>query len=214
MTRIGGIVAAVGIAVLPTVTGAEEYIEARGGSLFIADARVSGSPDAAQAISNAEISFDRGWTAGFAVGADVADIVRMEIEYSHRRADVENVTGLIANPAPPPTQIPFTGNVSGTVGADSFMLNVYKDISFGESAFGSYIGLGAGGSFVETDFDGIENLKTRFAYQAMLGLSFRTSGRVTFTAGYNYFAVNDVPFGNGELDIAAHGVIAGLRYSY
>jgi opacity protein-like surface antigen len=211
---IGGIAAAVGIALLPAVAGAEEYIEARGGSLFIADAESSGSPDAAQAISDAEIFFDQGWTAGFALGADVADIVRLEIEYTHRRADVKDVTGLIANPTPPPTQIPFAGTISGTVAADSVMLNVYKDIPFGESVFGSYFGLGAGGSFVETDFDGIENLKTRFAYQAMAGLSIRASSRVTFTAGYNYFVVDNVPFGNGKIDIATQGLIVGLRFSY
>lgn len=197
------------IAMFPATATAQTYVELRAGAIWLQDERSFTPFDAAQQISAANVSFDTGWTGAIALGRQVGQAFRVEIEFSHRTADVDSTTGLVANPTPPPPQIPFSGNIPGDVTIDALMINGYVDASSG-----LYVGLGAGAAFTDTTFDGIGRTDTRPAFQVMAGITFPVNPSISVTVGYNLFMVRNVALGNGESDVTSHGPTAGLRVGF
>jgi opacity protein-like surface antigen len=214
MKRTIGTFILAGLLALPQIALAQTYVEIRAGGLWTAtDVSVS-SPDANEEINGATVSFDTGWTGAIAVGRDFAGPLRAEIEYSHRSVDVGDVTGTIANPAPPPAFIPFTGTISGSADIDALMLNGYVDTPIRGGPLGVYVGMGAGVAFVDTTFNGLDRSDTNFAFQGMAGAFYEASPDVTITAGYNLFVTEDVSLGNGSVNMTNHSVLAGLRFNF
>lgn len=201
---------------LPCATAQAQtyYIEGRAGAMWTQDVNPADRADAGLSLLGVDAEVDAGWLAAIAVGRDFDGPLRAEIEYSHRQADIGDVTAFVANPTPPPLVVPFTGTIGGDIAIDALMLNGYVDTPIGESPVSVYVGLGAGIAFTDTTFGGLDSSDTRFAFQAMLGAAYRASPTITVTAGYNLFVVEDADFGNDEIDITAQAVTAGVRFGF
>lgn len=195
-----------------TAQAQTNYAELRGGAMWLNDATPSDRADSGGQILGINTSFDTGWLAAVAVGRDFAGPLRAEIEYSHRQADIDSVTGSVVNAAPPPPFLPFTGNITGDVAIDALMINAYADTPL--SAFVLYAGLGVGVAFSDTTFDGIGKTDTNFAFQLMAGAEYPVSPTVSLTAGYNLFVVEDIAFGNDNIDVTSQAAVAGVRFKF
>lgn len=207
------IIAALVIAA-PGVAQAQNYVELRAGGVWLEDADGLTGADAGGTFVGGTASFDTGWLAAVAAGRDFTGPLRAEIEYSHRQIDVGDVAAFIANPAPPPTTIPFVGSVAGDVVVDALMLNAYVDTLIAGGPVSLYAGLGAGAAFTETTFDGVVQTDTKFAFQFMAGASYEVTPTIDLTAGYNIFVVEDVPLGGSDMVVTAHNAAVGLRFGF
>lgn len=199
---------------LLTPAAAQTYIEVRSGGVSMQDGAPGDGADFAGAINGAKVSFDTGWLAAVAVGRDIAGPLRAEIEYSHRSATIGRVTGSVANAAPPPVFIPFAGSIAGRADVDAIMVNGYVDTAVGNGPFEVYVGIGAGIAFTDTRYDGIGRSDTQPAFQTMLGVSYEVSEAVKLTGGYTLFVVENVDFGNDEIDMTTHSMLAGLQFEF
>lgn len=130
------------------------------------------------------LSFDSGSTFGGAIGYDYADSpFRAELEFAYRSGDA--------------TDLPAAVGASGDFASTSIMLNGYYVFNT-SSKFSPYAGLGLGYA-TEIDFD-IENGSSAgeysdrgmLVYQAMLGLEYPVSDRISIYGEARYFSAGSV----------------------
>ena len=121
----------------------------------------------------------------------------------------------------------------GTVGATSFMLNVYYDFGRGAGNFTPYVGAGAGVAAVQLEAANIAPIlpvsidddATTMAYQVMAGVAISLTPQLDLDVGYRFFnspsiegtgQVGPLPFLSVpfEADLSQHAVTAGLRWKF
>ncbi|MCE3232377.1 MAG: surface antigen msp4 family protein [Rickettsiaceae bacterium] len=143
---------------------------------------------------------------GVAVGYNITDYFRTEIEAVYRQNDAD--------------LIPWAQ--SGEVESLTGSLNVYYDLN-NETAFTPYIGAGIGLTRADFKVKDIEALNVKddvLSYQFMTGISYKLNENNNINLGYRYFVMDDVKFAAvpGFQDVTygyeTHAVEVGYRYSF
>lgn len=147
---------------------------------------------------------DDSFRVGGVMGLGLTEMVRVEAEVFF---DIETASGSETQ------EQGLTASVSGDVRTYGVMLNSWVDIGAG-SAWGVYVGGGAGLLFAETSHmivDRAENVllgssedtDTEFAYQIGLGVNFQG-----WHAGYRFLQTDDL---NDYGEVTQHILVVGLR---
>lgn len=157
-----------------------------------------------------------GYSLGLAVGTEVFDNVRAEIELSAGRVEAEDVTynDYAAEPA------------SGPIDTVYLLGNVWYDIDT-DSGFTPYLGGGAGVGYAtaDTSFDGNDYGygpgQAGFAFQLGAGVKFDVSETLAVDVGYRYKSIVGVDFedndGSGvyaDGTIGSHVLQGGLTVKF
>lgn len=169
---------------------------------------------------SSSVNFDTGW-AGFAtLGYGFEKNWRIELEVGYRDNDAEFTTGFY--PDEKVEGIIFRPTrFSGDMTEWTAMVNVIYDVPLTEK-LDLNIGFGVGVDHVDLElsrpgFTLVSDSDTRFAFQAIAGLSYQLTSRLDLTLTYRYLNVSEPEFGSGyqklELDdLEKHTVTVGLRY--
>ncbi len=192
------------------------YIGAHGGVVFLEDADITGAAPLIGSAS-AEVEFDTGFLAGGVVGYSFNKVFRVEAEVSYRDNDLDEGTALGSS-------APIEGDITALAG----MANVYFDFRKGKS-IRPYIGGGIGAANLDLEFDSIAGIPFSFsdsdavfAYQAMAGVEYKITPRLSLGAEYRYFATTDPEFDDTvsgtpitlESEYHSHNVLVRLRYYF
>ena len=171
--------------------------------------------------NSGSIDFDTGWAGLATVGYGFEKNWRVELEVGYR----DNDATLTRNGACEYEYEYCYGSRSyeGDFTEWTAMVNVIYDVPLTER-LDLNIGLGAGVDFVHLDvatggraIDRIDDSDTRFAFQAIAGLTYAVSKRLDLTLTYRYLNVSEPAFEGRyqrvELDdVEKHTVTVGLRY--
>jgi OOP family OmpA-OmpF porin len=170
------------------------YVSLFGGGAFPLDTHVSNE------ASNYLVSFKDGFTVGAAVGADIANKLRGELElsylsYDSDKSDEDGDT----EPAP------------GDVNLTFVMANVWRDFDIG--GFQPYAGLGVGVAVADVDIamddsdsdNHINDTSLALAGQAGGGIRFAFSDNITLDAGYRFKGALAVLTKGDVSDDGSHG---------
>ncbi len=198
------------------------YIGAHGGAVFLEDADTTlSAPVTPITAVSFETEFDAGFLVGGVVGYSFNKVFRVEAEVSYRDNDLDEGTALGIS-------APIEGDITALAG----MANVYFDFRPGKS-WRPYFGGGIGVANLDLEFDSIAGIPFSFsdsdavfAYQAMAGVEYKITPRLSLGAEYRYFATTDPEFDDtvfdGEVDVPvtleseyhSHNVLVRLRYYF
>ena len=187
------------------------YAELAPGVSFVGDTDLSGGGLSATA------ELDPGFVIGGAIGYELSDSLRTELNVSYREQDFDKLDG------------GGLGSLDGVgdIGTTTIMANGIYDIEV-DFPITPYIGAGIGLAVVEVDSDEsgcavcIDDSDVQFAWNLMVGGSTSVTESITLSAGYRYtgvtapelqdeFAGVDIE-SDDPLDI--HEIVFGLRYSF
>lgn len=148
-----------------------------------------------------------GWALMGAAGIGVFNNFRTELELSHRDHSLNNT--------------------SGSLDANSVMLNFFYDIPVKFASFQPYIGAGAGASWIKADninttapFGRVDDTDMVWAYQGIVGVASDLAPNWKVTLDYRYFSTfNDPEFGSSsgtkvDGEFADHTIMLGFRYTF
>ena len=144
------------------------YVDLHGGYTHANNQHLSAT--AGVQTESAEAKFDAGYNIGAAVGYEFKAInTRAELEYTHRRNETKSIV------------LEGFGNVdNGTTANNAYMVNVYYDIPVSFPVI-PFVGFGIGDLY-EQDFH------NNFAYQGILGATYKLNGSNELFTDYKYFA--------------------------
>ncbi len=178
---------------------ANPYVSGNFGLVFVNDADFSDP-----AVGSGEFTFDSGFGLLAAVGTSVQNGGRFEAELGYRSNDMDE---LILDSF-------GSFDIDGDVNTLSLMGNGYFDMST-SGIFTPFVGGGIGLANIEGDIEGAgDEDDTVFAYQLMLGGSFKTSETISIDLQYRFFATADPDFDGTEVEYSTHNVLIGLRSSF
>ncbi|AQR63015.1 cell envelope biogenesis protein OmpA [Brevundimonas sp. LM2] len=191
---------------------------------------------------NWQIDANDGWAAFARLGYRFNPNWRVELEGGYRSGDVGTIrhsTGTV--PSGVCNFTPATGacfSPEGDVESTTLMANVIYDIGGEYWGVRPFVGLGVGVNRVNTDFTGTirgqrgvsivaDDSSTKFAAQALAGLSYAVGDRANIDLTYRYLtgefefdtttssalAVNNYGTFEGDYD-DSHTVTLGLRYAF
>lgn len=170
------------------------YVSLFGGGVFPLDTHVSNE------ASNYLVSFKDGFTVGAAVGADIANKLRGEVELSYLsyKSD-ESDEGGTTEPAP------------GEVNLTFLMANAWRDYDIG--GFHPYAGLGVGVALADVDIamddsdsdNHINDTSLALAGQVGAGIRIPLSDNIGLDAGYRFKAALAVLTKGDVGDDGSHG---------
>ena len=173
------------------------YVKGSYGAFLFSDSTVK-----VQGVGSAELEFDTRLSLSGAVGSDLGNNTRVELELAYSTADLDRVTGPVG----------ATG-VAGDVNVWSFLLNCYYDIK-SNSLITPFIGGGMGIANIEVDSGSSEN-DTVFAYQLGAGLGYAVNDSMTFEVGYKYIGTSDTEFQDSgltfEAEVDSHNFYVGVK---
>ncbi|MCE3233255.1 MAG: hypothetical protein K0R98_1512 [Rickettsiaceae bacterium] len=159
-------------------------------------------------LETGKIKSDVGYGLGLAVGYNLTDSIRTEVEFVYRYNDTE----LINSKATKYSEITFH-NVTA-------MLNGYYDF-FADKQFSPYIGAGIGAT---SNSNMIEvNNGNPFSYQLMTGINLNIDENNTINLGYRYFTTletidsRNIFFGTDIKDkytYETHAIEIGYKHSF
>jgi outer membrane protein OmpA-like peptidoglycan-associated protein len=210
------------------------YIGAGAGINWLQESDVSisgaGFP-AGPGFRTGQAEFNLGFGGVISLGYGFGNGVRAEIEGSYRQNDVDSVSGFAGTAAP--------RSSGGTARSYGVMANALYDFDMGPGAiFHPYIGLGAG--YIVHDYDAvyvrnaagrtvIDGSDGRFAYQAIVGVSFpltQITPGLALTTEYRFMGTLSPEVdatrtaggvstrGKAEVDNFNHSLFVGLRYAF
>lgn len=157
-------------------------------------------PNSLEESGGGQTDFDTGFAFLGAFGFDFNDVS------SYGRVRVEGELGFRENDAESQNLGFFTLQSGSDVDQTSFMANAYHDFLPG-SKFRPYLGLGIG--LVSSDASGnAGGSSTDFAYQAMIGLSYKLNRKWALDGEYRYTEVD------ADTDLENQGLLFGLRYGF
>ena len=180
------------------------------GALFVQDS------DVEQNGASGTFEFDPGFSVGGFGGYRFGNGVRLEGEYTYRRADTDDLCAggtCISQTA---------ASLNGHVDAHALMGNIWFEPRVGKSLL-PYAGGGIGVGFVGYDgsvsLNGINlgsgsDTDTVFAYQAGVGLGYELFDHYVISADYRYWATTDANFNGANAEIGTHNVMVGGRYQF
>lgn len=176
------------------------YLTARAGISLASDAEYDTS-----AGRNGDIGFNGGFNGSFSFGHYLTDAWSIELEYSYRAHDIDQLGG--------------TGN-NGDMSFNSIMFNAQYDVALSYDLYW-YVGLGLGVSF--TDFKdgrtGRNDNDVVFAYQFLTGFGYQIDQNWALVFGYRMFSTfdHDYSIGGANYDVDApflHIFEAGLKFTF
>lgn len=157
-------------------TGSDAYVSLFGGAVRAADTGIVYDDNVY------DINFKTGFTVGAAVGTQLLETVRGELEVAYFELN--------------PTCATYRGDQdcvsgwdNGKVSAVSIMTNVWKDFRIG--MFSPYVGGGVGVAVFTPDFDNWEDAQLAMAAQVGAGVRMTVSDNVTVDAGYRFKGILD-----------------------
>lgn len=160
-----------------------------------------------------DVDFDFGLIGGGAVGIDINDNWRAELEYMYRSNDVDDFGG---------SEIDAD---SGDFASVAIMANAEYRFGRSDQALRPYVGAGLG-LIEEIDFDveggddaGEFSDRGAFAFQLMAGADYSLSESWSLGAGVRYFDAGSVTLdGDGgrelDADYRLTSLLLGVRYSF
>jgi opacity protein-like surface antigen len=184
---------------------------------------------------SAEVDIDNGFLVGLAVGAQVNDWMRGELEVSGHWHDAGGEAAFVTFGSPIPATDAF--DLNGDVDTRFLLANVWFDVPIGEK-IRPYLGGGVGVGRLDIDVRGtdptpldasavaIDDADWGFAYQLGAGLAFDLTPHMAVDIGYRFKRIHDV---EPELEIAAsflltgassevnytsHNLLLGLRFGF
>jgi len=177
--------------------------------------------------NNGTVDFDAGWAGLATVGYGFEKNWRIELEGGYRSNDFTAttnafelntacVTGSLVSCTPRRNP-----SADGSFDEWTAMVNVVYDVPLTDK-LDLNIGVGAGADFSRVKTLGYKDEDTNFAYQAIVGLSYKVTDRLDLTVNYRYLNVdspsysaqigqNDFASANLE-DVQKHTLTIGLRY--
>lgn len=171
-------------------TGAGTYVSLFGGAVKAADT-VLVYYDAVY-----DINFKTGFTVGAAVGTQLLETVRGELEVAYTQVDSKDL-GSFGNCGDKCEDTGWKGEVNHV----TIMTNVWKDFQLG--MFSPYVGGGVGLAVFTGDIPDWEDTYLAMAAQVGAGVRMTVTDNVTFDAGYRF---------KGVLDPLWTGMTAGTNY--
>jgi len=150
--------------------------------------------------TTAKEHFDTGYAYGGAVGYDMGNGTRVELDALHQMSGLSSVGGVSAG-----------GHLQST----SLMVNGQYDLMHG-TQFTPYVGVGIGAQNVGASIAGAHDADWKPAYQAEAGLRTNISDKVSVFGEYRFSQSEaaDLSFGGASAHqhFADHGILAGLTY--
>lgn len=147
-----------------------------------------------------------GWALMGAAGIGLFNNFRTELELSHRDHGLDG---------------------SGSLDADSVMLNFFYDIPVKFAGFTPYIGAGAGSSWINAKrinttatFGQVDDRDQVWAYQGIVGLASDLAPNWKLSIDYRYFGTFDDPEFDSSSgtkvdgEFSDHTIMVGIRYSF
>ena len=170
---------------------------------------VTPKDSSASGASGGTVKYDNGLAGAAFVGSKLNDSVRVELELSQRKMDLDSVAGTSA---------------SGDAQATAVMGNAMMDLDL-ELPVTPYVGAGVGMARVNVNngspFGGstIDDSGTAAALQGIAGASYPWSDRLDGFADYRYFTTGDADFTtaagtSSSFDLTTHSLMAGLRLNF
>ncbi|HEY2035260.1 MAG TPA: outer membrane beta-barrel protein [Rhizomicrobium sp.] len=170
------------------------YVSGEGGVSFLPNLQLK------SAGTTSHENFDTGYAYGGAVGYDMGDGTRVELDALHQ---MSNLSGISGTPA------------SGHLQSTSLMVNGQYDLTH-QTQFTPYVGVGVGAQNVGASINGVHDADWKPAYQAEAGLRTNISDKVSLFGEYRFSQSEaaDLTLGGASAHqhFADHGVLAGLTY--
>ena len=172
--------------------------------------------------NNSDLKFDTGWAGLATIGYGFEKNWRVELELGYRDNDAQ-LTRDFGYCDDERSLAFYCGSTSwnGDMTEYSAMINVIYDVPLTER-LDLNIGLGAGVDHANLKLSRpgytlVDDSDTRFAFQAIAGLSYELTSRLDLTLTYRYLNVSEPSFNERyqtlELDdVEKHTVTVGLRY--
>jgi opacity protein-like surface antigen len=170
------------------------------------DAGVSLLPDLhfnSAASGTTHTSTDMGYNFGGAVGYDMGNGMRLQLDSQHARQQVSGFDG--------------TSNAYGHLSSTTLMLNGQMDL-IPNSQFTPYVGAGVGGVNFGGQVDGYQGRSWRPGYLLEAGLRDDVSKQLSVFGGYRFTQAESVKMSDPTIpDVATqhfsnHAIMAGLTY--
>jgi opacity protein-like surface antigen len=190
------------------------YVSIFGGASWLDELDVTYSNSGTAGLS--ETVTDAGFIVGGAIGMDINQNMRAEVEVSY----FENSVNQLDYP-----YFPVSFSASGHVNSVNVLVNIWHDFDMG-GGFTPYVGGGAGVGFVDArafrpnppdDFNELIGSDIGFAFQVGAGLKFELTDMIGADIGYRYRGIMDVSLpsddpvqANASTDIYGHFVQAGI----
>lgn len=205
-------------ALMSCIAGAAQATEGWYGRLDVGrsvDGNLDGS--VSDGITTADFSpdMDDAWMGGLGLGYAFQNGFRFEGELSHRDNDW----------GPVGVADPVDLGIAGDASALALMGNLFYDFNRG-GRLQPYIGAGVGAARVKVAIDGAQEAEdTGVAYQAMVGLGYAMTERLSLDLGYRYFMAPDidasdtfssfgVPNADSSVDYEHQAVTLGVRWQF
>jgi opacity protein-like surface antigen len=160
-----------------------------------------------------------GYLIGGAIGMNVTDMIRGEVELSHSRWDANEVSyeGMIGGPS----------TADGSIKATYLLANLWGDFE-NDSSFTPYVGGGAGVGWADGNVThggaafGHGDGEMGFAFQLGAGVKFDLTDNVLLDLGYRYKSILSVDFDDTsgvfgpwrDGDVNSHNVQLGLTFNF
>lgn len=211
MTQHLSIVTALALAsAMPQAQAADEryYIAGVIGHHDYADLTVDAGPILG------DVALDRDWSFGAALGTQVFEPLRLELEFISRSADARSLPQLALD------------DLDGGLDLTTVVLNAAYDFHINGSSLVPYVGVGAGWADVEVDdissgFFRLSGNDQIAVWQLMLGLALPMSDRLTLSLDARYVQTEDVRFAIGpgaelsaEAQVESVSVNASVRFAF
>lgn len=163
---------------------------------------------------NLHLPSDTGWGAGLAVGSQNGPY-RLEAALDYLTNRVKNATLNLPGNAPIPI------NASGRVSATTLMVNGYYDF-MPDAVWTPYVGVGLGVANINARFSGNDGLgdtggihdsDNEFAYQGIVGASWKVAERVKANIDYRYLSTSKANF-NASANVSSTPINAQAQSRY
>jgi opacity protein-like surface antigen len=169
-----------------------------------------------------DLELDDGFTAGIALGAQINEWLRGEVELSGNWHDAE---GVLASSA----LVPSTWTVDGDETALFALANLWLEVPIGLGPLRPYAGGGVGFGRLDLDIETsggstlFDDADWGFAWQLGAGVAFGVSDNVAIDLGYRYkrienadIEVHDDWGGDDEVekDYKSHNFLVGVRFGF
>lgn len=199
------------VTLLAAITSSTSLVAAEGWYLSVGGGANHVEDDSIRGTFTQEVEYDFGYVGKGAVGYQYENGLRSEFELSYRNNDLDTIA---ANRA--------TGDISSY----SAMLNVLYDFDISETGLDTYVGIGAGLSYIDMDsvtpvgfgFSALDDSDTTPAFQGIVGVSYDVANATELYANYNYFYAphpdfSDVSGSEYETDYNNSTIVVGLKFN-
>ncbi|HMS45026.1 MAG TPA: outer membrane beta-barrel protein [Alphaproteobacteria bacterium] len=191
------------------------YIGVNGGLAFPQDS----AGKLFDGYAHANLSFNRGLSAGAMVGYDFSRFFRAEFEFNYKKSKMDTLSVTYS----PKTYLYTQG---GNVRTLSYMANAYLQYPLTDVIV-PYIGVGVGLADIRMDKPRACNCshgttsRRLLAYQGIVGVGLNVSENVTLSFDYRYFTTKEGKFETNvqfhptfKTRISSHNVMIGVRYKF